>query len=182
MRIYNRRITEELSKRIREVLALDSPIDLKEAVIRLGGELIENNSLEGDVEAKIICASEAEKVNFKIIINNQKYSSRKKFKIAHEIGHLFLHMGYLTDFWGEMNEYTDRDYSKVGFIMEEYEANEFAAAFLMPKDEFKKIAEEKIDEDELGIEYFYNLNEIAKYFGVSRSAVLTRGMWLGIFG
>lgn len=58
---------------------------------------------------------------------------------------------------------------------EEYEANEFAMAFLMPKDEFLKVAENYLENN------IYDCNKIAEYFDVELNIVIKRGQSLGIF-
>ena len=58
---------------------------------------------------------------------------------------------------------------------EEYEAHEFAGAFLMPETEFREVAESFRRENK------YQVISIADHFGVSVDAASTRGRWLRIF-
>lgn len=69
---------------------------------------------------------------FIIYISPFQSTERRKFTIAHELGHLFLHMGYRinSDLW---NKQMDATYYRAGDSLLEYQANEFAAALLMPK-------------------------------------------------
>lgn len=55
----------------------------------------------------------------------------------------------------------------------EYQANEFAAALLMPKKAYKEI----MDQYTIGNEV--ETDKIASYFGVSISAASNRGKFLG---
>lgn len=59
---------------------------------------------------------------------NKESASRKHFDIAHELGHICLHE------WSEDIE----EISKEDFKKKEKEANEFASAFLLPKESFSK--------------------------------------------
>ena len=55
----------------------------------------------------------------------------------------------------------------------EMEANQFAAAFLMPKEEYRNILYQNVNNNKIDIHI------IAKHFGVSREAASNRGKWLG---
>ena len=57
----------------------------------------------------------------------------------------------------------------------EFQAHEFAAALLMPVQQFY----EKMQECYLGLGR-YNMYEIASYFSVSEEAAYNRAKWLGI--
>lgn len=66
---------------------------------------------------------------YSIILGNEKRSFfRRQFDVAHELGHKILHDPYLN---------LD-DLSKEEFKQIEQEANDFAAAFLLPKESFLK--------------------------------------------
>jgi Zn-dependent peptidase ImmA (M78 family)/DNA-binding XRE family transcriptional regulator len=66
---------------------------------------------------------------YSIILGNEKRSFyRRQFDVAHELGHKVLHDPYLN---------LD-DLSKEEFKVMEKEANDFAAAFLLPKESFYK--------------------------------------------
>ena len=105
------------------------------------------------------------------LYNNNSTLQRKNFTIAHELGHLFLHMGFGTEEWYKVENGTR--YYRSGLDDEEKEANQFAAAFLMPKKEYRKILYENVSE---GI---INIQEIANFFNVSIDAAINRGKWLG---
>jgi len=69
-----------------------------------------------------------------IVVNRNHAKTRQLFTLAHELGHLLLH-GYTTP-------HADRGYklryrnskSAGGNVLEEIEANQFAAELLMPED------------------------------------------------
>ncbi len=114
--------------------------------------------------------------SFQITLSPRQSSLRKRFSLAHELGHLFLHMGYIIkpSIWKESDAYVDSVYYRYGYSEEEHEANEFAGAFLMPKEEFRQTIED------LGRDGLVDLVALAQRFDVSKDAALTRGRWLGL--
>ena len=100
-----------------------------------------------------------------VLYNHALPVGRRRFTIAHELGHLFLeHLGEQKELFRE------------GTGEEEYEANDFAANLLMPKAEFIECVYNNLDEEGL-----CNLDAVSDYFKVSISAVKTRGKFLGVF-
>ena len=97
-----------------------------------------------------------------ISLSNLTGELRNNFTIAHELGHLYLHAKNIEQDIIEFNRY--------GSGRLEWEANWFAAAFLMPREKFI----EKCDE-------FNSDNfELSLYFNVSESAIKIRKKDLGI--
>lgn len=93
---------------------------------------------------------------------------RDVFTIAHELGHLLIHMNYRGP--GTIQyEYTDEMY-RLGNSQQENEANHFAANFLMPEHQFRNYWQ-----DVRG-----NIQAVADYFGVSQPAASTRAKFLGL--
>jgi len=163
---------------IREVLGQNSiPIDPEKVVIEiLGGQIIEKIDLEFDTDAIIRKSDDGQ--TFIIEINPDQSDLRRRFTLAHELGHLFLHMNYADESkWRELDHWEDTLYARQARNETEYEANEFAAAFLMPKEKFKEIANDNKTEDGEA----YRLKPIAEKFKVSIDAVRNRGRWLRIF-
>lgn len=159
--------------KVRDALDLDLPVDLPEAVKLLGGELKFDLDDSDEIEAMVAKTGRG----FVIRLRKDQKGQRHKFSIAHELGHLFLHMGYLVDQkkWDAIRDYKDSVKFRYGYSTEELEAHEFAAAFLMPKDEFLECAEAQYKNGH------YDLDRISKHFGVSAEAARTRGRWLGLF-
>lgn len=121
-------------------------------VLAFDGEKSEFGNVSGIVDHE----------NKKIFFNSNEPSTRNRFTIAHEIGHIILHpdqdhVDFRSPFPGGIHE------------IKEQEANKFAAALLMPKNEFKKIFEKSAD--------FY---KISSYFGVSKIATNIRAFRLGL--
>lgn len=171
MNSTRRKEINKLAELVRKACEATSPVNMEEAVRRLGGEIVEDSTIEP--EAQI----EKTDAGFRVKLHPSKTKNRKNFSIAHEIGHLFIHMGYIIDpeKWEAIDKYEDSVYARYGHSHEEHEANEFAAAFLMPQEEFNSSCERNC------INGNCNLYLIAADFGVSIDAALTRGKWLGKF-
>lgn len=170
---------EKFAANLRAALGLQKPpYDPEEAIKKLGGEI--DWALSFFEEADGLIAKTGPN-SFRISLNASKRKNipRKRFTLAHEIGHLFLHMGFIIqpDKWKNLNTYNElvkfRDASNKR--VEEYEANQFAAAFLMPKEEFVS----QVNKNSVG--QTCNVPPIADYFNVSIEAAEYRGRFLGLF-
>ena len=88
-------------------------------------------------------------------------------------------MGFIIDpeRWASINEYSETVHFRDASIkrVEEFEANEFAASFLMPRNDFLQAVNEHSNR---GFCYTKRLSEI---FQVSEEAVKLRGKFLGVF-
>jgi Zn-dependent peptidase ImmA (M78 family) len=166
-----RKSIQTMVDQILEFLNIQVPVDLYSLIAKLGGE-IEEVKLDSDLDGLIRKKGNS----FIIQINNSKPSFRKNFTIAHELGHLFLHMGFLIDDekWNSLTEFED-SYARKGFSKEESEANEFAASLLMPSQLFIDKVHSVVNNNKV------NLDDLAKFFNVSSEAVRIRGRWLGVF-
>jgi len=114
-------------------------------------------------------------------INEDHHKNRKRFTIAHEIGHFLLHAGreiYIDECSksGLRISLRDGDSSK-GTETEEIEANVFAAELLMPVEFLRKdIASSKIKDEE---NLKKALGRLAKKYEVSNEALTYRLVNLG---
>lgn len=159
----------ELAEVIQTAYNIQAPIkDMKEVVKILGGDIeFCNDVIDGCIEKKgnsfVIRLSE-----------NIRNQLRMRFTIAHELGHLFLHMGYkiAPNIWNKVN--TD-SYNRFGFSKEEAQANEFAAAFLMPKNLYVEELKKCIDMDG-----YVDIKKLANFFKVSQLAAVNRGKNLNV--
>lgn len=167
-----RREIDGLADKVREALGLLSPVNVEAAVAMLGGTLREIGS-GAAAEAYV----EKQGDSFEIGIDLDSAPNRRRFSIAHELGHLFLHMGFMIDEdkWNSVTRYEESIKYRFGYSEEEYEAHEFAGAFLMPESEFRAIA----DGHKVGNKY--RISGIADYFQVSEEAASNRGRWLQMF-
>ncbi|MCL2357630.1 MAG: ImmA/IrrE family metallo-endopeptidase [Defluviitaleaceae bacterium] len=167
-----RQAINDFAGKIRELFAVatDEPIGkFGDIVARLGGR-IEETSKDYLYEQVVKKSSES----FTIYLDKTgAYSSeQQRFTTAHELGHLLIHMGYGTKNWDSVN--IGDNYNKVLGIYSivEEEADEFAAAFLMPEEGFIKVAKESSND----------IEEIAKHFNVAVIDAKKRGRCLGIWG
>lgn len=162
-----RELIDKFTKDLIDVLDIQIPIninDITEIVVNLGGEICNCDLYEDRVE----------KVgdSFIIYVSDEQDEKRKNFTIAHELGHLFLHMGYLIDreLWEDNSNII---YRRLGASEMEYQANEFAASLLMPKNEYERVMLENIEGNKVKTE------NIAEYFNVSVETASNRGKILG---
>ena len=166
-----RAIINELTQDIINVYNISIPIgDIDDLVRELGGEIKEEeNFCDGGIQKN--------GDGFIIFLSPFQDEKRRRFTIAHELGHLFLHMGYRINpkLWEAQPEHSQY-YRNVSDRSErEYQANEFAAALLMPKYEYLKIMKNNIEDGNL-----VNTQSIANYFNVSVEAASNRGKFLGV--
>ncbi|WP_063921329.1 ImmA/IrrE family metallo-endopeptidase [Bradyrhizobium sp. DOA1] len=138
-------------------------------VARLGGRLLYRNELRsgGAIPESIVVRASND---FTIYLPTMTSPERDRFTIAHELGHLFLHYPRVKKLhpgaemvatrWVDED---DKDQQRA-----EWEANWFAAAFLMPKAEFEKAY---WDDD---------MEELAERFAVSVQAAEVRAKSLGL--
>ena len=117
-----RRMINSLAEDVLSAYNISVPIgNIDEIVEKLGGT-IQKEAFFSDG------AVEKEGNGFKIIVSPFQDEKRERFTIAHELGHLFLHMGYRTN--NELWEKQENNiYHRIGNSEKEYQANEFAAAF-----------------------------------------------------
>lgn len=163
-------LINEMAQEVIWLYDINIPItDIDVVVERMGGRIIEKPSINGFLDGKI---KKTGPNSFSIEVSPFQTEERRNFTIAHELGHLFLHMGFKNnvDKWREQDS---TPYYRNGNSESEYQANEFAAAFLMPQAQYKTIMD-KYTEGNL-----VNTSEVAKYFHVSIDAAANRGKWLG---
>lgn len=174
MNFHRREVINDIAYQVRNLLNItEDDFDIANVVSSLNGHISSNPFC--DYEARVIKSSNK---SFTIELDTNCSSKRERFSIAHELGHLFLHMKFLIDSeaWDNIEIGTSHARnSTTPYSRLESEANEFAAAFLMPKDRFISIAEETSDGK------FYNMDKIANHFKVSTDTVNIRGKVLGIW-
>lgn len=142
--------------------------DINDIVIALGGRV------EESVDTNMLSDSGIKKQDngFIIYVSPSQSPVRRKYSIAHELGHLFLHMGYKINpkLWNMQENAT---YYRTGSPLLDYQTYEFAVALFMPQKVYKEI----MDQYTLG--NTLETAKIASYFGVSISEASQRGKFLG---
>ena len=159
------RFAEEVAQHVKYVAGED----MRELVSRLGGRISYEDKVRPgeDFPESIVIQPSGE---FHIFLPTVTTAERDRFTIAHELGHLFLHFPRVKqDSPGGVMVATrrvsqDEDDQKRA----EWEANWFAAAFLMPEAEFR------------GRYHDFGPGKLAGYFGVSQSAIDVRKATLGL--
>lgn len=163
-----RNYIENLAQAVIQSYDIPTPItDIDEVVKRMGGTI----SIAEDFEDLCDGTIRKEDNGFRIQVSPFQNHKRKAFTVAHELGHLFLHMGFRTD--PSVWENQSRVYKRFGTSEQEYQANEFAAALLMPKEHYKEILDQYTEGTSVDIE------NVARYFNVSITAAINRGRFLG---
>ena len=110
-----------------------------------------------------------------VTVSSKEPESRKRFTIAHEIGHLLLHADQALNVDIKPISLNRDVNSKTGESWREIEANYFAASLLMPKEDVKAHFQKwsELEEDE-------RLNRLAKRYEVSMQAMSVRLNTLGL--
>lgn len=156
---------------VRDRLSLQVPISLdtlRNIIAKeLPGKCISMTEDNLDADAQIRTLDET---SFEIRYLSDRPATRTLFSISHELGHLFLH---LLQKDGTLRQAVcNRDLAQ---NHQEAEANEFAAVFLMPEEEFISKCREYEHENKI------NVTKVAEYFNVSVRAATVRGSVLGLW-
>lgn len=146
-------LIERLVEDIIQIYDIEVPIkDIKGVVEKLGGNVTESSEKPAGVYKTTH--------GFLIVYPPHIKDIKKiKFRLVQEIGHLFLHMRYSIDedYW---NNLPTGYCLQTAQVCEEYQANMFAEAFLLPRkaytEKLKVYKDTKID-----------FNDLAEYFGVA---------------
>lgn len=157
---------------IRGLLKIKVPIKydkLDEVVTSLGGKLKEAEECDGLLgDAMIISALGEDEEGFEIIYKKGLSEKKLVYVVCHELGHLFLHM-LKADGTIKKVSYNNGCHTSE----QEYEADEFAYSFLMPKEDFMLYSIDKLEQNKE--DYAQDIVDIAEHFNVTTQFVLLRG-------
>lgn len=150
--------------------------DVKEIALKLGLQVTEHDL--GDNVSGVLYIGQGKGT---IGYNKSESEVRRRFTIAHEIGHFILHR-LEHEIFVDRKEfkvlYRD-DNSSTGEFQNEREANAFAAALLMPRTKLiKELEKMKLD---LGDDKEDAIKELARIFKVSSQAMMYRISNLELF-
>lgn len=113
-------------------------------------------------------------------VNSDHHPNRRRFSLAHEIGHFVLHHRQAKQdhlfLDKSLTLYTRKDHHTSENYKMEREANEFAASLLMPQE----LIEKYVAKHELNIEDEFDVSRLALAFGVSEQALQIRLSHLGL--
>ena len=137
-----------------------APVPVIEIANELGIKVYKTNDFDGRISG-LIQKDEHHggKSGYAIYTNAHHPMTRRRFTIAHEIGHFMLHRELIGD--GITDDGLYRSHLRGGF---ESEANRFAANLLMPRELVWEFIEQGVD----------TVEELAEKFNVSKSAMSIR--------
>jgi Zn-dependent peptidase ImmA (M78 family) len=136
---------------------------------------IQEEDFEGELSGVLIRSLDGNIIG----VNSKHHDNRKRFTIAHELGHFILHKGDAIHIdRGFRVNYRD-EHSSLAINLEEVEANAFAAALLMPEKKLKEVIRKKLKEG-IDLEDSTELKNLAKTFQVSQQSLLIRLMKLDL--
>lgn len=165
-------IINQQAEQLYHKLNLNPGFDLDGVIEKLGGTIEEEKDLEESVDAKILPDFNGE--SFKIICVS-KENEYRRLAIAHELGHLFLHMAKVNGKDSYIIEGTYQ-HERENTSMIEWEAEEFALAFLMPEQVFRN----KVEEIDANEKYLDKIQELSRLFKVPYKSVIVRRKSLDI--
>ena len=157
----NNREIENIASKVLAESSLDRlPIDPVTLANKHGIKI--NNAIFSEENLSGLIAKRGETVT--ILINQKDSPARKRFTIAHELGHHFLHLSEDGEFVDSILDlYRTIEVSETHYL-KEVEANMFAAALLMPKD----LVKEEFLRSSGDVSY------LTKRFNVSETALMFR--------
>ncbi len=119
--------------KLRKEIGMEDPTDfsLEDVIVAHGGYL--QFRPMGSVDGRIVYGKQISS----IFINSEiKYEGRKRFALAHELGHLLMHKGIRVHDDKLDSEWFLSTSSNLKNGEQEWEANQFATEYLMPMDLF----------------------------------------------
>jgi len=138
------------------------PLDIRGVVEKIFKLKLQEQDLKKDASGFL------EQINdtWCIIVNKYESETRKRFTIAHELGHYVCHRNE----YNSINQYDQIFFRDENTNPMEQEANDFAAKLLMPEHIFYKYIREGHN----------TINLLAEKFNLSTSAVKYRAYKLGL--
>jgi Zn-dependent peptidase ImmA (M78 family) len=166
---------EQAAQKVLDELGIDeAPIPIDEIAGKLGAKLsYEPFEGKGDLSGMLV----RDKTRTVIGINSVHPLVRQRFSIAHEIGHLRLHQGAV--FIDQTVRFNRDEKSSLAIHDQEIQANQFAAALLMPPGLIAAALKKRITKKP-HISEATLISELASEFEVSTQAMEFRLTNLGI--
>lgn len=156
---------EDLAESVARQLEFRVGDDIEPVVAKLGGRIqFEDDGAEETAESGSLYVNSMG--DFDILVSKFTSHERDRFTIAHELGHYVLHFLYPRNNGANLESLRATRY---GSTRIEWEANWFAAAFLMPHEQFVAAWSQ-----------VKNPSSLAIQFRVSQSAAEVRARRLGL--
>ena len=130
---------EKLAEDLVGKLAFPNGGSLEELVSKTGGRIVfGSDGADEGLSGSIIARSVSD---YTIFLSEHTSRQRDRFTIAHELGHLILHLRKVKEKGGDLVMRATRWIDEADDTQRraEWEANWFAAAFLMPKAAFERV-------------------------------------------
>ncbi len=166
-----RKSIEELAGLVRDYCGMNDDKTSEADIMKsLGGRVTYDADLPLTIKGTIAKCGNDPNSQFVIRLSDAMDESEKRLVLFRQIGHLFLHMGYMIDeeTWNKSGQYKTSGNSE-----EKIESDEFALDILMPANEYRKVLQQNSAEGAA------NMENIAKFFRVPREAAIRRGRRLG---
>ncbi len=155
---------EKQAIRIWDPIKFPIPVDVKRLAESLGVQVL-YEELEEDVSGMMVTREDLSVV---ILVNQKHHEHRKRFTIAHELGHYLLHRAISPVFVDSKKVFYRNSVASTGEEKQEIEANSFAAELLMPFQEIQKLVPSTISP----MDNMDDIEDLARnYFGVSPLAL-----------
>lgn len=148
-------------KLLNRLEAVQLPIDVDNIAQQLGIEVVRHKFDSDDISSFLLCKPE----QFIICVNERHPLNRRRFSIAHELGHFILHREEAPYFDKDYEVYFRADITGPEDELKEVEANQFAAELLMPLTMIR---------NDLKINPPPTASELAKKYKVSEQAMTFR--------
>lgn len=152
-------------QKAREVLAeieAEVPVDVKSVAESLDLSIVEQD-LEGSVSAMLVVKDGHGVIG----VNANHHPNRRRFSVAHEIGHYLLHRDSASVFVDAAPVFFRDNTSSAGTKQQEIEANAFAAELLIPG----TILREQVKHQAVDLYDDAAVHRLAREFGVSAQAL-----------
>lgn len=162
------KVPEEAAQELRHLWGLDDrPIDDIVDLMERHGLIIVNIDFDSDrIDARSGYVNIGEKKYYIVLVNEKKQNFfRDQFTLAHELGHYVMH----ARIYHPQEDLLGQDYRSI-----ENEANAFASAFLMPKENF---THDLTENGFIDLNTFINLKS---RWNVSIAAMIHRAHSLGL--
>ena len=158
-------MNKKASALLKENSLFSYPVDVKKLAKKLK-VIVSSEDLEDKVSGFLAVDDD----NATIVVNSNHHENRKRFTMAHELGHFVLHKGKMPLFLDtNLKFYRSAVHSEHSAEIE-MEANAFAAELLMPKLLIEKI----IETYDLDITDEYDNYQLSKKLKVSEQALTIR--------
>ncbi len=153
-----------------------APVDVNLVASALGIDVVERPGLTfagGEEVSGLLLRRQGRTI---CVINGDHSQNRKRFSVAHEIGHYFLHPFEESYIDYDFRVQARDEKSSQGTHRQEIEANAFAAELLMPEDVLRSEIKLPLNVNEDEVE----VRRLAKRFRVSQQAMTHRLTNLGL--